>query len=46
MSSFKIYGRKEKNENNVVILDGKFSDFKDYNQLKRKLIERSQKKNT
>jgi hypothetical protein len=41
MASFKIYGSKESNQ---VIAKGNFNDFQNYNDLKKKIIDGSQKK--
>ena len=40
MALFKIFGSKE---DKSVILRGNFNDFKDYNDLKRKIVDSSQK---
>ena len=40
MASFKIYGSKQ---DRTVLLKGNFNDFKDYNDLKKRIIDASQK---
>ena len=40
MSLFKIFGSKD---DKSVILRGAFNEYKDYNELKKKIIDSSQK---